>query len=61
VGPHDTAGSAPDVLEVQRIEGTLSIIDTVEVDVSVSKGTTGGSITADTDGGNRANGVEDLE
>jgi len=61
VRPHDTAGSAADGLVVVGSQGTLSIFSAVEVDVSISEGAASGSVTANANGGNRADLVKDIK
>ena len=59
--PHDTAGLSLDHGIVHSIESTFSVIQLVIVDVSIAEGTTGNSVTANTNRGNMTDGVEDLE
>jgi hypothetical protein len=61
LGPHDTARATLDISEVHSVKSTLSILDIVEVHVSVSERTTSDSITAHSDGCHGTDSVEHLE
>jgi hypothetical protein len=61
LGPHNAAGTALDGGVVKLSKSTLTISNVVVVDVSVTKRSLGKDITADTDGSNRTNMVEDLK
>jgi len=61
LGPHDAAGTALDGSVVKLSKSTLTISNVVVVDVSVTKRSLGKDITADTDGSNGTNLVEDLK
>jgi len=59
--PHDAAGSALDQGVVELLEGALTVVGAVVVDVGVSERATGDGVTADTDGCDLANRREELE
>mmetsp|Transcript_33748 Transcript_33748/g.81826 ORF Transcript_33748/g.81826 Transcript_33748/m.81826 type:complete len:657 (-) Transcript_33748:516-2486(-) len=59
--PHNTAGPVLDHGEVHGVEGTFSIAQLMVVNVSISERATSDSVTANTDGGNWSNSIEDLE
>jgi hypothetical protein len=59
--PHDTAGTTLDKSVVQVLKGALAISRVVVVDVGISEGATGNSVTADSNGSNLSNGGEKLE
>jgi hypothetical protein len=61
LGPHDAARLSLDQGVVELLKGTLTISGVVVVDVCVSQRTAGDGITADTDGGDRSDGREQLE
>mmetsp|Transcript_13473 Transcript_13473/g.28244 ORF Transcript_13473/g.28244 Transcript_13473/m.28244 type:complete len:200 (+) Transcript_13473:1735-2334(+) len=59
--PHDAARLVLDHRKIHRVESAFRITHLVVVHVGVTKRTTGDGITTDTDGGNRSDGVENLE
>ena len=59
--PHDAAGLALDHGVVHGVEGALGIGQLMKVDVGVTKRATGDGITADTNGGDGSDGVENLK
>mmetsp|Transcript_26446 Transcript_26446/g.61954 ORF Transcript_26446/g.61954 Transcript_26446/m.61954 type:complete len:245 (-) Transcript_26446:28-762(-) len=61
LAPHDAAGLVLDHGEVHGVKSALGITHLVVVHIGVTKGTTSDGITANTDGGNGSNGVENLE
>mmetsp|Transcript_14923 Transcript_14923/g.37601 ORF Transcript_14923/g.37601 Transcript_14923/m.37601 type:complete len:216 (+) Transcript_14923:1557-2204(+) len=61
LAPHDTAGFVLDHGKVHGIESTLGITHLMVVHISVTKRTTGDSVTAHTDRSDGSNGVENLK
>ncbi|ROV94110.1 hypothetical protein VPNG_09340 [Cytospora leucostoma] len=61
LGPHDTARAALDNSVVELLKSLLTITGGVVVHVCVAQGATGDGITANTDGGDRADLGEELE
>mmetsp|Transcript_149440 Transcript_149440/g.362977 ORF Transcript_149440/g.362977 Transcript_149440/m.362977 type:complete len:237 (+) Transcript_149440:1356-2066(+) len=59
--PHDAARFAHDRHVVHSVEGTLSIVVRVEVNVRIAQRAARDRVTADTDGRHRPDGVEDFE
>lgn len=59
--PHDSARSVLDVTEVHSVQGALSILNIVKVDISISEGSASHGVSANTDRSHRANTVEELE
>ena len=61
LAPADAAGALEDGAEVEGVDGALSVLNRLEVDVGVAERATGDGIAADADGGDGSNHTEVLE
>mmetsp|Transcript_77772 Transcript_77772/g.240981 ORF Transcript_77772/g.240981 Transcript_77772/m.240981 type:complete len:661 (-) Transcript_77772:101-2083(-) len=60
LAPHDAARAVLDAGVVQRVKGALSVRHAMEVHVAIAQGAPRDAVTANTDGGHGAHGVENL-
>mmetsp|Transcript_74881 Transcript_74881/g.165367 ORF Transcript_74881/g.165367 Transcript_74881/m.165367 type:complete len:248 (-) Transcript_74881:135-878(-) len=60
LAPHDSARTPSNARIIQRVQSSLSIWNTVEVHIAITQRLARHGISANSDGGHRSDGIEDL-
>jgi hypothetical protein len=61
LAPHDAAALPSNGLNVHLIQGAVSILGVLEVDIGISQGATSDGITAHTHRDNRTDSIENIK